>query len=153
MREGPRRLPLIALGALGTLSVLLLAGVYIYRESRSGVLVDERGAGPGGQTTEVFTASGAWDLRWSYDCSAATNGFQKEPQCAFFLTVKQMSDCQVSPKNQGVTQHGANGQGVVHNHVGGTLYFVVDSDGSWTITVTGPGRGSAVGPWPHCSEG
>jgi hypothetical protein len=121
--------------------------------SRSGVLVDQSGSGPGGETTEVFTANGAWDLRWSYDCSAASNGFQKEPQCDFFLAVKQLSDCQVSPENQGVTQHGVKGQGVVHNHVGGTFYFVVDSDGSWTFTVTGSGRASGVAPWPHCSEG
>ena len=152
MRDGPSRLPLIALGALGALIALILAGIYIYRESRSGVLVDESSSGPGGQTTEVFTANGAWDLRWSYDCSAASNGFRKEPQCDFFLTVKQLSDCQVSPGNQGVTQHGVKDQGVVHNHAGGTFYFVVSSDGSWTFTVTGSGRGWGVGPADYCSE-
>jgi hypothetical protein len=152
MRDGPRRLALIALGALGALIALILAGIYIYRESGSGVLVEESSSGPGGQTTEVFTANGAWDLRWSYDCSAASNGFQKEPQCDFFLTVKQLSDCQVSPGNQGVTQHGVKDQGVVHNHAGGTFYFVVDSDGSWTFTVTGSGRGWGVGPAGYCSE-
>ena len=152
MQDGPRRLPLIALGALGALIALIVAGIYIYRESGSGVLVNETGSGPGGQTTEVFTANGAWDLRWSYDCSAASNGFRKEPQCDFFLTVKQLSDCQVSPGNQGVTQHGVKDQGVVHNHAGGTFYFVVDSDGSWTFTVTGSGRGRGVGPAGYCSE-
>jgi hypothetical protein len=153
MRDGPRRLPLIALGALGTLIALILVGTYIYRESRSGVLVDGRGSGPGGQTTEVFTVKGAWDLRWSYDCSAASNGFRQEHQCDFFLTVKQMSDCQVSPENQGITQHGVRDHGVVHYDAGGTFYFVVDSDGSWTFNVIGSGRASGVGPWPHCSEG
>ena len=152
MRDGPRRLPPIALGSLGALIAVILVGIYIYRESGSGVLVDERGSGPGGQTTEVFTANGAWDLRWSYDCSAASNGFRKEPQCDFILTVKQMSDCQVSPGNQGIAQHGAKDQGVVHYHAGGTFYFLVDSYGSWTFTVTGPGRASGVGPWPHCSD-
>jgi hypothetical protein len=150
MRNGPRRLPLIALGASGALIAVILAGTYAYRER--GVLVDVSSSGPGGQTTEVFTANGAWDLRWSYDCSAATNGFQKEPQCDFFLTVKQMSDCQVSPENHGITQHGVKDQGVVHYHAGGTFYFVVESDGSWTATVNGSGRASGVGPWPHCSE-
>jgi hypothetical protein len=43
MRVGPRRLPLIALGVLGALIALILAGTYIYRER--GVLVDERGSG------------------------------------------------------------------------------------------------------------
>src|ERR1700738_5236453 len=33
MRDGPRRLPLIALGALGALIALILVGTYIYRES------------------------------------------------------------------------------------------------------------------------
>ncbi len=151
MRVGPRRLPLIALGALGALTAVILVGTHVYRER--GVLVDERGSGPGGETTEVFTANGAWDLRWSYDCSAAPNGFQKEPQCDFFLTVKQLSDCQLSPENQGVHQHGVKDQGMVHNHAGGTFYFVIDSDGSWTFTVTGSGRGWGVGPAAYCSEG
>lgn len=152
MRVGPRRLPLIALGALGALIALIFVGTYIYRER--GVLVDESGSGPGGQTTEVFTANGAWDLRWSYDCSSSLGSqYPKLDQCDFFLTVKQMSDCQVSPENQGITRHGAPDHGVVHYHTGGTFYFVVDSYGSWAFTVTGPGRASGVGPWPHCSEG
>ena len=152
MRDGPRRLPRIALGALGALSALLLAGIYIYRESGSGALVDERSSGPGGQTTEVFTVDSAWDLRWSYDCTPSIRN-----QCDFYLTVKQMSDCQVSPENQGITQHGVKDHGVVHYHAGGTFYIVVGlayaSAGSWTVTVTGSGRASGVGPAPHCSEG
>ena len=152
MRDGPRRLPRIALGALGALSALLLAGIYIYRESGSGALVDERSSGPGGQTTEVFTVDSAWDLRWSYDCTPSIRN-----QCDFYLTVKQMSDCQVSPENQGITQHGVKDHGVVHYHAGGTFYIVVGlayaSAGSWSVTVTGSGRASGVGPAPHCSEG
>ena len=152
MRVRPRRLPLIALGALGVLIALILAGTYIYRER--GVLVDERGSGPGGQTTEIFTANGNWDLRWSYECSS-TQGSQYPTlgQCDFRLAVKQLSDCQVSSGNQGVTQHGGKNQGVVHNHAGGTFYFVVDSYGSWTFTVTGSGRGWGIGPATYCSEG
>jgi hypothetical protein len=155
MRDGPRRLPLIALGALGALIALILAGTYIYRERGStGVLVDTGGSGGGGQTTEVFTVDGDWDLRWSYDCSPSLrNLFRKVDHCDFFLTVKQMSDCQVSPENQGINQHRVKDQGVVHYHAGGTFYFVVESDGSWTATVTGSGRASGVGPAPHCSEG
>ena len=152
MWDGPRRHPLIALGALGALIALILAGIYIYRESGSRALVDERGSGPGGQTTEVFTVHGAWDLRWSYDCSPSIRN-----QCDFSLTVKQMSDCQVSPENQGITQHGVKDHGVVHYHAGGTFYIVVGlayaSAGSWSVTVTGSGRASGVGPAPHCSEG
>src|SRR5579872_7139413 len=153
MREAARRLPLIRLGALGAFVALILAGIYIYGASASGALVDEHGSGPGGQTTEVFTVHGAWDLRWSYDCSGASNGFRKVDQCDFLLAVKQLSDCQVSLENQGVTEHGVKGQGVVHNHGPGTYYFVVDSDGSWAFTVTGSGRGWGEGPAAYCSEG
>jgi hypothetical protein len=156
MRDGPRRLPLIALGALGALIALILAGTYIYRETRpTGALVETRSSGGGGQTTEVFTVDGDWDLRWSYDCSPSLrNLFTVVDRCDFFLTVKQMSDCQVSPQNQGINQqHRVKDQGVVHYHAGGTFYFVVESDGSWTATVTGSGRASGLGPAPHCSEG
>ena len=156
MRDGPRQLPLIALGALYALIALILAGIYIYRTS--GVLVDERGSGPGGQTTEVFTVDGDWDLRWSYDCSSSLgNQYPKLDQCDFSLTVKQLSDCQVSPENQGIAQHGVPDHGVVHYHTGGTFYFLIDSYGSWTFTVTGSGRpdpGSSYnGPSASCNEG
>jgi hypothetical protein len=152
MRIRPRRLPLIALGALVALIALILAGTDIYRER--GVLVNESGSGPGGETTEIFTAPGNWDLRWSYDCSS-TQGSQypKLYQCDFALSVKQLSDCQVSLENQGVAQHGVANHGVVHNHAGGTFYFVIDSYGSWTFTVTGSGRGWGIGPAAYCSEG
>src|SRR5579872_7262494 len=115
MRSGPRRLPLIALGVLGALVAVVLVGIYVYRQIGPGALVDEHGSGPGGQSTEIFTVDGAWDLRWSYDCSGASNGFQKLDQCDFVLTVKQLSDSQVSRANQGVTEHGVKDQGVVHN--------------------------------------
>ena len=151
MRDVPRRLPLIALGALGALIALILAGTYVYRES--GVLVDQHGSGPGGETTEVFTADGAWDLRWSYDCSSSLGSqYPKLHTCDFFLTVKEMSDCQVSLENQGITRHGAPDHGVVHYTTGGTFYFVIDSYGSWKFTVTGSGWASGVGPWPHCTN-
>jgi len=57
MRKMPRRLPLIALGALGALIAVILAVAHIYGES--GVLVDGHGSGPGGETTEVFSTNGA----------------------------------------------------------------------------------------------
>ena len=158
MRDGSRRLPLIVLGALGALIALILAGTQIYRESgaspAAGAVVDTGGSGGGGQTTQVFTVDGDWDLRWSYDCSPSLrNLFRKVDHCDFVLTVKQMSDCQVSPQNPGINQHRVKDQGVVHYHTGGTFYFVVVSDGSWTATVTGSGRASGLGPAPHCSEG
>ena len=159
MRTGPRRRPLIALGAAGALIALILAGTYFYREFGTGALVDEHGSGAGGQTTEVFTVDSSWDLRWSYDCSPSLSDLYpqapaaKADPCFLIVTVKQMSDCQVSLANQGINLHGAMSQGVIHNHVGGTFYFVVDFVGSWTIDVIGSGRASGVGPAPHCSEG
>ena len=162
MRDRPRRLPLIAVGALGALIALVLAGIYIYGESVStgvsqkvstGDLVDTGGSGGGGQTTEVFTVNGDWDLRWSYDCSSVLgNQFRTVDHCDFVLSVKQMSDCQVSPENHGITGHRLKEQGVVHYHAGGTFYFVVESDGSWTAAVTGSGQASGMGPAPRCSE-
>jgi hypothetical protein len=152
MRDGPRRFSLIALSALGALIALTLAGIYIYHQSGSGALVDVRGSGPGGETTEVFTVQGDWDLHWSYDCSSSLgNQYPKLDQCDFSLTVKQLSDCQVSPENQGIAQHGVPDHGVVHYHTGGTFYFLVDSYGSWTVTVTGSGWASGVGEGTHCS--
>jgi hypothetical protein len=154
MWDGPRRRPLIAFGAVGALIVSILAGAY-YLDHRefTGVLVDQRGSGPGGETTEVFTVHGAWDLRWSYDCSSSLGSqYPKLDQCDFFLTVKQLSDCQVSPANQGITRHRGPDHGVVHYHTGGTFYLVVDSYGSWTFAVTGSGRGWGVGPADHCNN-
>jgi hypothetical protein len=61
------------------LNALILAGTYIYRERGSTrLLVDTGGSGGGGQTTEVLTVDGDWDLRWSYDCSPSLrNLFRK----------------------------------------------------------------------------
>ena len=158
MLDGPRRLPLIAFGALGALVALIVAGTYICRE-RAALLVESGGPGAGGQTTQVFTVDGSWDLQWSYDCSPSLSDLYplapaaKADPCYFILAVKQMSDCQVSLANQGINLHGVKSQGVVHNHAGGTFYFLIDYVGSWTVTVTGSGQTSGVGPAPHCSEG
>ncbi|HSP10140.1 MAG TPA: hypothetical protein VLU92_11150, partial [Candidatus Dormibacteraeota bacterium] len=99
-----------------------------------------------------FTVNAAWDVRWSYDCSPMIRN-----QCEFDLTVNQMSDCQVSLENQGITQHGVRDHGVVRYQAAGTFYVVVGlsyaSAGSWTVTVTGSGRASGVDPAPHCMTG
>jgi hypothetical protein len=42
---------------------------------------------------------------------------------------------------------------VVHNHAGGTCYFVVDSYGSWTFTVTGSGAGGERVRQPTAAKG
>ena len=151
MRYVRRHLPLIALGALGALTALILVGIYAYRER--GVLVDEHGSGPGGQTTEVFTANGDWDLRWSYDCSSSLGSqYPQLHTCDFSVTVKDYSYCAVSSDDAGIIRHAGPDHGVVHYHVPGTFYLVIDSYGSWKFTVTGPGRGWGVGPAPHCTN-
>ena len=157
MRGGPRRLPLIAIGALGALIALILAG-YFYRAT---VPLVDTGAGPGagGETTEVFTVDGSWDLRWSYDCSPSLSDLYplapaaKADPCYFIVVVKEFAYCAASRANQGINVHDRKSQGVVHNRAGGTFYFLVEYVGSWRVTVTGSGRASGVGPWPQCSEG
>jgi len=52
MRDGPRRLPLIALGALGALIALILAGIYIYRRDEAGRLRAGQEIEMSGQTIE-----------------------------------------------------------------------------------------------------
>ena len=158
MGAGRLHLQLIALTTFGVLVALILVGTFVFRDSGFitpvGALVYQRGSGPGGGTTEVFTATGDWDLHWSYDCTPSLAGrLQKVGACDFRVTVKEMSYCQVSPENPGVVRHGGPDHGVIHYHTGGTYYFVVDSYGSWTVSVTGAGRASGVGPEPHCSEG
>ena len=118
------------------------------------VLVETHSSGGGGQTTEVFTVAGDWDLRWSYDCSPSLrNWFRQINPCAYDLSVRQMSDCHVSLENQGVNQNGVKDHGLVHYHTGGEFYLVVESDGPWTVTISGSGRASGVGPAPLCGGG
>lgn len=157
MREGPHRLPLLALGAFATLIALILAGTYFF--GATAALVETGASGSGGETTEVFTVDGSWDLRWSYDCSPSLTDLyplapaaQADP-CYLIVVVKQFSDCAVSLANQGINVHAVKSQGVIHNHTGGTFYFLIEFAGTWSVTVTGKGWGSREGPWPQCSEG
>lgn len=157
MRAWPHRRALIALGALGALVALTVAGTYFHRATAG--LLETSGSGAGGETTEVFTVDGSWDLRWSYDCSpSATDLYPLSPAaradpCSFTVAVKQFSNCAILLANQGVDVHDRNSQGAIHNHARGTFYLLVDFVGTWTVTVTGSGQASGAGPWPHCSEG
>ena len=104
------------------------------------VLLDVHGAGD--KSTEKFTASGDWDLKWSYDCTSGLTRDGAIPSgyhCSFIVHIKQ-SDGQTSLVNQGVSQLGVKDQSVEHYHTGGTFYLEVQvccSDNSWSITVTG----------------
>src|SRR5437879_7773894 len=123
MRDGPRWRPLIAFAVLGALIALILAGTYFYGATMG--LVRTSGSGAGGETTEVFTVDGAWDLRWSYDCSPSLSDLYplapaaKADPCYFIVAVKEFSDCAVSLANQGINVHvhGRTCQaGVQHQH-------------------------------------
>ena len=150
MRDGPRHPPLVTVAALGALLAMIVVGIYVYRSTRA--LVDEHGSGPGGETTEVFTVNGDWDLWWSYDCSSTLGPqYPKTDTCDFSLTIKDYADCGIS-RTSGIVRHGGPDHGLVHYHAGGTFYFVVASYGGWTFSVTGPGRGWGVGPAPHCTN-
>jgi hypothetical protein len=103
------------------------------------VLLDLQGTGD--KSTQAFTASGNWDLQWSYDCTAGLTQNGTIPSgyhCSFIVDVRT-SDGQLS-RNQGVNQLGVKDQGVEHFHVGGSFYLEVQvccADNSWAVKVTG----------------
>jgi hypothetical protein len=104
------------------------------------VLLDLQGTGD--KSTQEFTASGNWDLQWSYDCTAGLTQNGAIPSgyhCSFIVVIKT-SDGNRSLENQSVTQLGVKDQGVEHYHTGGTFYLEVQVccvDNNWTIKVTG----------------
>src|SRR5207237_8862632 len=103
----------------------------------------------------VFTVDGAWDLRWSYDCSPSLSDLYplapaaKADPCYFIVAVKEFSDCAVSLANQGINVHvhGGKRQGVVHNHACGTFHFMVDFVRTWSVTVSGKVLVSGTATW------
>ena len=86
-------------------------------------------SGSGTKTTQKFTASGDWDLVWTYNCAAFGDGGN------FIVDVKNGDG--TDSDNQGVNQLGAKGSDTEHFHVPGTFYLEVTSECSWTIKVVG----------------
>jgi hypothetical protein len=85
-------------------------------------------SGNGSKQTEKFTATGDWDVAWTYDCSGQPNGlnvFSIFPQGGGYETPVM------------VTNGDAKAQDVQHYHNPGTFYLSVTSTCKWTVTVTG----------------
>lgn len=87
--------------------------------------------GNGSKTTQTFTAAGAWDLSYTYDCTSFG-----VPQGNFQVYVYN-SDGSMSYNNAPVNQLGKSGSDVEHYHTGGSFYLEVNSECDWTVTVKG----------------
>jgi hypothetical protein len=90
-------------------------------------LLDLAGAGP--KTTPDFVAGGAWDLAWSYDCTAMGRGRN------FGVSVEGTGGA----RGNGVIQLGEKEAGIDHNDAGGGFHLKVDADQqcTWRVVVTG----------------
>lgn len=86
--------------------------------------------GSGTKTTQSFTAAGAWDLSYTYDCS----GFDDQGN---FQVYVYNNDGSMSFENAPVNELGSGGSDVEHYHTGGTFYLEVNSECSWSVTVKG----------------
>jgi hypothetical protein len=83
------------------------------------VLLSEGGTGP---LTAVLTSGTAWDLHWSFDCSARPAGSGR-----FAI------DLHGPVRLSGVDERGARGRGTEHA-AAGTYRLTVSSDCRWTLT-------------------
>jgi len=83
------------------------------------VLLAEEGLGP---LTAVLTTGTAWDLRWSFDCSARPGG-----------TGRFAVDLNGPVPLSGVDERGARGHGTEHA-AAGTFRITVRSHCPWTLT-------------------
>ena len=89
--------------------------------------------GNGTKTTQTFTAAGAWDLSYTYDCS--NFGAQQ----GNFIVYVYNSDGSMSFSNSGVNELGKSGSDVNHYHTGGSFYLTINSECSWTLRVIDEG--------------
>jgi hypothetical protein len=83
------------------------------------VLLAETGAGP---LTAVLASGTAWDLHWSFDCTARPGG-----------SGRFAVDLHGPVRLSGVDQHGARGRGTEHA-AAGTYRLTVRSPCPWTLT-------------------
>jgi len=84
--------------------------------------------GSGSKTTESFTASGDWDLTYTYDCT----GFGDRGN---FIVAVRNADGSIS-ENQGINELGKSGSDTEHYHSPGIMFLQVNSTCDWLITVT-----------------
>jgi hypothetical protein len=83
------------------------------------VLLTEEGTGP---LTAVLTSGTAWELHWSFDCSARPAGSGR-------FTI----DLHGSVRPPGVDRRGVRGNGT-ERAAAGTYHLAVRSDCPWTLT-------------------
>jgi hypothetical protein len=88
------------------------------------VLLDKTGSGI--NQTPKFTASGDWEIHWSYDCGADKGNFQ------IFVYSGDGSLAGVAANALDV-----KGSDVSYQHRGGTYYLQMNSGCNWHVTVMG----------------
>jgi hypothetical protein len=102
-------------------------------------------SGSGSRLTRNFTVAGAWDLAWSYDCSAMGQGRN------FGVTVENGAGALPTDSLQPVIQLGMKEQGTAREQPAGTFHLNVGTDApcTWHLAVTGspaPTPASPTGP-------
>ena len=85
-------------------------------------------SGSGSKSTQTFTVSDSWQMKWSYDCSSFGDRGN-------FQVYIYTSDGAMSFDNNGVNQLGSSGSDTEYYHTGGSYYLEVNSECSWHITV------------------
>jgi hypothetical protein len=101
-------------------------------------------SGSGNKITDNFTVAQAWDLAWSYDCSAMGQGRN------FGVSVENGAGVPPSDFLQPVLQLGLKEQGTVREQPAGTFHLNVGTDTpcTWHVAVTG-----SPGPPPASPTG
>jgi hypothetical protein len=101
-------------------------------------------SGSGSKITSNFTVAQAWDLAWSYDCSAMGQGRN------FGVTVENGAGALPTDSLQPVIQLGMKEQGTAREQPAGTFHLNVGTDApcTWHLAVTGP-----PGPTPASPTG
>jgi len=87
-------------------------------------------SGSGTKSTQTFTVPKSWQLDWSYDCSNFGS------QGNFVVSVYN-ADGSPSYNNTTVNQLGKSGSDTEYYHTGGTFYFEINSECSWTVKAKG----------------
>jgi len=82
------------------------------------------------KSTKKFTASGDWDLQWSYDCSNFGSAGN-------FILFVMNGDGSASLENDGLNQLGMRRADVLHYHKAGTFYLKITSECNWHVTARG----------------
>lgn len=114
---------------LALLAATVLAAACGAPSDHPGENVLLRASGTGTQTTQSFTASGAWSIAWSFDCGTGSGG-------SFFVDIYNASDHTPDFKNRGVVADGKQAAADTSRFANpGTFYLQVTTTCAWTIKV------------------